>query len=124
MCNDDFPGAAGKVIPLRRLELAYAPQPWAFAMKRRADIDAKQLLVADVIEKMDCEAAVLLMPAHVSWFTAGMNVRGLIADSERPGVYTNGRQRWLLSSSVDVAKCDTSKRPADARIRDTGSVAP
>ena len=69
---------------------------------RRADIDAKQALVADVLEKMECEAVVLLMPAHVSWFTAGMNVRGLIADSERPGVYTNGRQRWLLSSSVDV----------------------
>jgi Xaa-Pro aminopeptidase len=71
---------------------------------RRADIDAKQALVADVLEKMDCEAVVLLMPAHVAWFTAGMNVRGLIADSERPGVYTNGRQRWLLSSSVDAQR--------------------
>ena len=71
---------------------------------RRADIDAKQLLVADDLEKMDCEAVVLLMPAHVSWFTAGLNVRGLIADSERPGVYTNGRQRWLLSSSVDAQR--------------------
>src|SRR5262245_64096428 len=69
---------------------------------RRADIDAKLLLVADVLEKMDCEAVVLLMPAHVAWLTSGMNVRGLIADSERPGVYTNGRQRWLLCSNVDT----------------------
>src|SRR5215207_5447297 len=71
---------------------------------RRADIDAKQQLAAEVIEKMNCEAVVLLMPAHVAWFTAGMNVRGLIADSERPGVFTNGRQRWLLCSSVDAQR--------------------
>ena len=55
---------------------------------RRADIDAKQNLVADVLAEMNCEAVVLLMPAHVSWFTSGLTVHGLIADSERPGVYT------------------------------------
>lgn len=68
---------------------------------RRADIDAKQERVGKVLEAMGCEATLLLMPAHVTWFTAGMNVRGLIADSERPGVYTNGRQRWLLCSNAD-----------------------
>ena len=40
---------------------------------------------------MGCEAILLLMPAHVAWFTSGLNVRGLIADSERPAIYTNGR---------------------------------
>lgn len=68
---------------------------------RRADIDAKQLQIADLLARMECEAVVLLMPAHVSWFTAGLNVRGLISDSERPGVYTNGRQRWLVASNID-----------------------
>ncbi|HEX4606805.1 MAG TPA: hypothetical protein VH092_01245 [Urbifossiella sp.] len=71
---------------------------------RRADIDAKQEQTAKVLEAMGCEAALLLMPAHVTWFTAGMNVRGLIADSERPGVYTNGRQRWLLCSNADTQR--------------------
>ncbi len=71
---------------------------------RRADIDAKQELVAGVLEAMGCEAAVLLMPAHVAWFTAGLNVRGLIADSERPGVYCNGRQRWLICSNIDTQR--------------------
>src|SRR5262245_19308676 len=71
---------------------------------RRADIDAKQQLVANVLEEMNCEAVILLMPAHVAWFTAGLNVRGLIADSERPGIYTNGRQRWLLCSNVDTQR--------------------
>ncbi len=71
---------------------------------RRADIDAKQQLVAGLLAEMDCEAVVLLMPAHVSWFTSGLTARGLIADSERPGIYTNGRQRWLLSSNIDTQR--------------------
>ncbi|VTR90981.1 Uncharacterized protein (Fragment) OS=Planctomyces maris DSM 8797 GN=PM8797T_24161 PE=4 SV=1: Peptidase_M24 [Gemmata massiliana] len=71
---------------------------------RRADIDAKQELVSGVLAEMECEAVILLMPAHVSWFTAGLNARGLIADSERPGIFTNGRQRWLLCSNIDTQR--------------------
>jgi Xaa-Pro dipeptidase len=71
---------------------------------RRADIDAKQTALAATQLTMAVEAIVLLMPAHVAWFTAGLNVRGLFADSERPGVYTNGRQRWLLCSNADTQR--------------------
>ena len=71
---------------------------------RRADIDAKQAAVASILETMDVESLVLLMPAHVAWFTAGLNVRGLFADSERPCIYTNGRQRWLICSNVDTQR--------------------
>src|SRR5438876_1449582 len=80
-----------------------APPPVALAA-RRADIDIKQAQLAWLMEQVECEAALLLAPAHVAWFTSGMNVRGLIADSERPGVYTNGRQRWLLCSNVDTQR--------------------
>ncbi len=72
--------------------------------RRRADIDAKQLRVAALLEELECEGVILLMPAHVAWFTGGMNVRGLIADGERPGIYTNGRQRWLLASNIDAQR--------------------
>lgn len=71
---------------------------------RRADIDAKQAALLPILEEMECEALLLLMPAHVSWFTSGANVRGLIADSERPAIYTNGRQRWLICSNVDTQR--------------------
>ncbi|MBY0461363.1 MAG: M24 family metallopeptidase, partial [Gemmataceae bacterium] len=71
---------------------------------RRADIDAKQELVAGVLAAMECEAVILLMPAHVSWFTAGLNARGLLSDSERPGIFTNGKQRWLLCSNIDTQR--------------------
>src|SRR5262245_42402773 len=53
-----------------------APGEPADVARRRADIDAKQHLLAGVLAELQCEAAVLLMPAHVAWFTAGMNVRG------------------------------------------------
>ena len=72
--------------------------------RRRADIDAKQDRVAELLAGLGCEGVVLLMPAHVAWFTGGMNVRGLIADNERPGVYTNGKQRWLLCSNIDTQR--------------------
>jgi len=69
--------------------------------RRRADIDAKQAIVSRILGEMGCEAVVFLMPAHVAWFTGGMTVRGLIADGERPGIYTNGSQRWLICGNVD-----------------------
>ena len=68
---------------------------------RREDIDAKQALLGRIAGELGCEAVVLFVPVHVAWFTGGLNVRGLIADGERPGIYTNGRQRWLLSSNID-----------------------
>jgi Xaa-Pro dipeptidase len=72
-----------------------------FTTLRRSDIDAKQEKVAQILAEMQCDGVILLMPAHVAWFTCGMNVRGLIADSERPGIYTNGKQRWLIASNID-----------------------
>ncbi|HUR53389.1 MAG TPA: M24 family metallopeptidase [Gemmataceae bacterium] len=71
-------------------------------LARRTDIDGKQERLLPLLEELGCEAVLLLMPAHVGWFTNGLNARGLIADSERPGVYTNGRQRWLLCSNIDT----------------------
>jgi Xaa-Pro aminopeptidase len=71
---------------------------------RRADIDSKQAALVPVLEAMGVEALLLLMPAHVAWFTSGLNVRGLIADSERPAIYSNGRQRWLICSNVDTQR--------------------
>lgn len=68
---------------------------------RRADINAKQEQIGHLLEELGCEAALLLLPQHVAWFTSGLTARGLVADNERPGIYTNGRQRWLVASNVD-----------------------
>jgi hypothetical protein len=80
---------------------AEPPDPVA---QRRADIDAKQAAVAHILDEMGCEGVILLMPAHVAWFTGGMTARGLIADTERAGIYTNGRQRWVVCSNIDTQR--------------------
>jgi Xaa-Pro dipeptidase len=71
---------------------------------RRADIDAKQAVVATILSELACEALVLLVPAHLSWFAGGVNVRGLLTEAERPGVYCNGRGRWLLCGNADTQR--------------------
>jgi Xaa-Pro dipeptidase len=68
---------------------------------RRADIDAKQAVLSKILAEVSCEAAILLVPAHLSWFTGGMNIRGLLAESERPGLFYNCRNRWLVCGNVD-----------------------
>ncbi|MGL4422853.1 MAG: hypothetical protein ACRCZF_19455, partial [Gemmataceae bacterium] len=105
--NDSDPesiygGEAEPLLP--EVEPQPKPEDAEALRQRRADIDLKQERVAKILEELGCEGVVLLMPAHVAWFTGGMNVRGLLADSERPGIYTNGRQRWLLSSNIDMQR--------------------
>jgi Xaa-Pro dipeptidase len=89
------------VAPDDSAPLVVSPAQESLPIKRRADVDAKQKILARIINDMQCEGAVLLMPAHVSWFTGGMTVQGYIADGERPGIYTNGIQRFLVSSCID-----------------------
>jgi Xaa-Pro dipeptidase len=71
---------------------------------RRADVEAKLAQVAAMLPAVNCEAAVLFLPAHVSWLCGGLNMRGLLADTERPGVFTNGQQRWLICSNLDTQR--------------------
>jgi Xaa-Pro dipeptidase len=44
------------------------------------------------------------VPAHIAWFTGGMGLRGLYAEAERPGVWTNGRTRWLVCGNADTQR--------------------
>jgi Xaa-Pro dipeptidase len=69
--------------------------------RRRADVEAKLAELGRILPELGCEAVVLFMPAHVAWLCGGFNTRGLFADTERPGIYTNGKQRWLICSNLD-----------------------
>ena len=72
--------------------------------QRRAAIDANQHTIAEVLQAMECEAALLLVPMHVAWFCNGFNPHGLFADGERCCIYTNGKQRWLVAGNVDTPR--------------------
>jgi len=71
---------------------------------RRRDIDAKQAIVGKILAETGCDTAILLVPAHLAWFSGGLNLRGLFAESERPGVTTNGKMRWLICSNADTQR--------------------
>ena len=86
-----------------------SPPTGAFAApptpaERRAAIDAKQAQLAEAFGQLGCEAALLVLPAHAAWFTAGAEVRGLIAESERPALYVTPLNRWLVASALDAAR--------------------
>ena len=76
----------------------------ADAPSRRADTDAKTGVLAGILAEVGCEAALLLVPAHLAWLAGGLNVRGLYAESERPGVWTNGKTRWLVCGNADTQR--------------------
>jgi Xaa-Pro dipeptidase len=69
--------------------------------RRRATIEARLGQVTEILAEMQCEAVVFILPQHISWLCGGLNLRGLFADTERPGIYTNGKQRWILCSNLD-----------------------
>src|SRR5262245_23611808 len=82
--EDGPPGGDGVFAAGQLPEPPAVAEPDSPTARRRADIDAKQAVVGRVLEELGCEAAILFMPAHVAWFCGGVNVRGLIADTERP----------------------------------------
>ena len=71
---------------------------------RRLDIDAKQLLIAQLLHETGCDGALILHPANFRWLTAGATPVGLVGRDELPGLYFTAGQRWLLSSATDTQR--------------------
>jgi Xaa-Pro dipeptidase len=68
---------------------------------RRADIDAKQLRLATLLQEAQSEGLLLLDRDNVAWFTSGAAARGILDPNETPAVYFNADGRWIVSSNVD-----------------------
>jgi Xaa-Pro aminopeptidase len=68
---------------------------------RRADIDAKQLRVAALLQQLGCEGLLVLDQANLAWLTSGAAARAVLDPNELPGLYLTATQRWLLSSNVE-----------------------
>src|SRR5581483_2212230 len=73
-------------------------------MDRRADIDAKMALVANVLQETGCDGLLLLDPDNVAWLTSGATARGSLDPRDHPGVYCNGDARWLLCGNTDTQR--------------------
>src|SRR5947209_16718200 len=68
---------------------------------RRADIEAKHLRLATLLQEAKCEGLLLLDQENVSWLTSGAVARGIIDPNELPVLYFGPEGRWILSSNVD-----------------------
>lgn len=68
---------------------------------RRADIEAKQVRVAALLQELECDGLLVLEPENVAWLTSGAGARGVLDPAELPALYLNAEQRWLIASNVD-----------------------
>ena len=68
---------------------------------RRADIEAKQARVAELLREHEREGMLLLEPENVSWLTSGATPRGHLDAESLPTLYCTAESRWLICSNVD-----------------------
>lgn len=68
---------------------------------RRADVDAKQGQMAELLGRTDCEGLLVLDQANLAWLTAGGAARGVLDPEELPALYYTPGQRWLIVCNVD-----------------------
>ncbi len=85
---------------LRPLAMASEPTPGVVS-DRRADIDSKMGLVADLLKETGCDALLLVDPENFAWATSGATARGVLAPEVGPAVYCNGEARWIVSANTD-----------------------
>jgi Xaa-Pro aminopeptidase len=68
---------------------------------RRADLDAKQVRIANLLQEVGCEGLLVLAPDNFAWLTSGAVARGVLNPAEMPALYFSPDQRWVLCASSD-----------------------
>jgi Xaa-Pro dipeptidase len=71
------------------------------ATDRRGDVDAKQTLVACLLQEFGCEGLLVLEPENFAWLTGGGTHRGGLDPADHPGLFYTTEQRWLLAGNAD-----------------------
>ena len=69
--------------------------------RRRADVDARQAFVADLLKQVGCEGLLTIRPENFAWLTGGGTFTGIADPAEAPALYFSPENRWLISSSAD-----------------------
>ncbi|MCI0378114.1 MAG: aminopeptidase P family protein [Gemmataceae bacterium] len=89
-----------KAIPTQSL----SELPLTTPSDRRADIDAKQNLVADLAKEAGCDGLLVTAEENFAWLTAGAIPRGIVDLAAMPALYFSNEGRWLLCSNVDTQR--------------------
>ena len=71
---------------------------------RRADVDAKQIQVASLLEQLKCEGLLVLGEENFAWLSGGGASRGVIDPADMPALYFSPEGRWVLCSNVDAQR--------------------
>jgi Xaa-Pro dipeptidase len=71
---------------------------------RRADVEYKQQLVAQLLTLTGCDGLLVLKPENFSWLTAGGASRGVVDDEALPALYYTAESRWVLCANVDTQR--------------------
>jgi Xaa-Pro aminopeptidase len=81
---------------------------------RRADVDGKQTMVADLLREWECEGLLVLDPENFAWLTSGATARNVLDPAQLPGLFYTAESRALLANNVDA------QRLFDEEIDDLG----
>jgi Xaa-Pro aminopeptidase len=87
--------------PAVRPTVASHPEITDGVSDRRADIEAKQIRIAALLQEAGCEGLLLLDPENFSWLTSGAAARGVLNPADLPALYFSAEGRWLIASNVD-----------------------
>ncbi len=68
---------------------------------RRADVEMKQGLIAQLLRKHGRDGLLMLSPESFTWLTSGATVRGTPDPASAPALYCTPDARWLLASNAD-----------------------
>jgi hypothetical protein len=71
---------------------------------RRADVDAKQLFVANLLKELGLDGLLVLQPENFSWLTSGGTARNTLDPEALPGLYFNAEGRWLISCNAETQR--------------------
>src|SRR5262245_8073653 len=71
---------------------------------RRADVDGKQLFIADLLRETGADGLLALAPENFAWLTSGGTARSSIDLDALPAVYFTAEGRWLIANNCDTQR--------------------
>ncbi|MEO2034451.1 MAG: M24 family metallopeptidase [Planctomycetaceae bacterium] len=71
---------------------------------RRADVEAKQQQIQDLLIQSNADAVLLQDPTNIAWFTAGADLYRCTTDSSRTSIFVTREARLFATNAVDSAQ--------------------
>src|SRR5581483_2034675 len=83
---------------------SFIPHPSSLPMGRRAELDAKQARVADLLTEVGADGLLVLDPANIAWIAGAPLCDDVPDPADWPALYLTPTGRWLVSASIDTQR--------------------